>query len=136
VSAFVCDGRADKLTAWNHAYPLTLDKDNVLDYVRFYFAHVVGSHGMTTVIDSVDDVGLEEEPTPSLRQSLSDKILPPTVQASLPTGGYQVAVTVLIRQTLYVAVFNVSDKDGSVTPSSTPRVIADLLPVTNIVLAG
>lgn len=132
--AWVCNGSADDLMAFNKAYPLTLDRTLCLDYIRFYFKHVVGPRGLSFVIDTVEDLRLKEEPTPALRRTLHDKIIPLTLNASLSGGGYQARGTLMVEQTLFSTFIDVR-MNGHITVEL-GRVLADLLPVSNQALEG
>jgi hypothetical protein len=131
---FLCDGSREHLAAWNKNYPLTLDRTNILEYIRFYFRHITGPHGLSILIDTVEDLHLKEEPTPALRRTLHDKIIPLTLNASLSGGGYQARGTVMIEQTLFSIFIDVK-MNGEVTVEL-GRVLADLLPVSNQTLEG
>ena len=130
----ILDGSADKLAMFNLAFPLTLDKGNVADYARFYFTHINGPHGRTIVVDTVDDIHFREEPTPALRKSLNDKIIPLAINAALPDGGYQLRGTLLIRSALFSATIDI-DMTGNVSAHAA-RVLADILPVGDLALEG
>lgn len=130
----ILNGRADDVLVFNQTYPLQLDRHLAIDYARFYFAHVTGPHGLSVIIDTVEDLSLREEPTPALRKSIGDKIIPLSLQASLNNGGYQLRCTLLIKQTLYNVVLDI-DMAGQVS-AQVGRVIAELLPVVDRVLEG
>lgn len=129
---FICNGYLHDLLLFNQQYPLILDRNNILDYVRFYFAHIVGPHGLSRIIDTVDDLYLKEEPTPNLRKSLHDKIIPLALNASLAGGGYQSRGTLLIEQTIF-SVFIDVDPKGYIKVEL-GRVLADLLPISAKIL--
>lgn len=124
---FICNGYPKDLLDFNEKYPLILNRDNVLDYVRFYFAHIVGPHGLSRIIDTVDDIQLKEEPTPNLRKGLNDKIIPLALNASLAGGGYQARGTLLVEQTIFSTFIDINPK-GQVSVEL-GRVLADLLPI-------
>lgn len=128
----ILDGRVESILAFNATQPFRLDRHLVMDYVRFYLAHVTGLHGITTLIDMVEDLDLREEPTPGLRKSLHDKIVPLALNGSLPGSGYQLRATLLIGSSLYTAMIDVG-ADGAVTAAPS-RVLADHLPVQDAVL--
>jgi hypothetical protein len=130
----VMTGAVSDFETLNKLAVLKLDRNQATDYIRFYFAHLTGPHGLTTIIDTVDDLALREEPTPSLRKSLHDKIIPLTLRASLPDGGYQIGGTLLVRRTLIHATIDVLvDGQVIVTPG---RVLAEVLPLQDSALEG
>ena len=129
---FVCNGDATDFAAFHQICPPVLNKTTVLDYARFYISHIVGPHGMNILVDTVEDLGLQEEPTPSMRKSLQDRIVPLALHASLPGSGFQLRGTLLISQTLYSVYLDI-DVGGGVFPH-VHKGIADLLPVTDRVL--
>ncbi len=128
-SVLLCDGMAQTIESYNKNAPIKLDQTKVMDYVRFYFAHVVGPHGITTIVDTVDDLLLVEEPTPGLRKALSDKITPMALNAALSDGTYQLRATLLVAKTLYGVLIDV-DSQGKIDVQRT-RVLAEILPVVN-----
>ncbi len=132
--AYLCRGNADDLILFNQSYPLMIDRNLVLDYVRFYFAHIIGPYGPSILIDVVEDLQLREEPTPALRHALHDKIIPLSLNASLAGGGYQTRATLLVMQTLYSVFIDVA-ADGRIKVEL-GRVLADLLPVNDRALEG
>jgi hypothetical protein len=133
-SAHILDGQFAHLHTFNLSYPLTLDRQNVVDYARFYLAHMMGPHGITRVIDTVDDLSLRDEPTPALRSNLNDKIVPLGLNAALTGGGYQVRGTILIKSTLYTALFDI-DMTGTLS-ATMGRVLAEVLTLHDQVLEG
>lgn len=130
----ICDGQSASILAYNNRVPFRLDQNLVLDYARFYLAHVVGVHGQPHVIDTVEDLLLAEEPTPGLRKSLNDKIIPFALNASLAGGGYQLRGTLLIERSLFGVLIDVDTK-GEVKPHPA-RILAEILPVIDRVLEG
>lgn len=130
----ICSGSVEDILSFNMTTPLSLDASNAPDYTRFYLAHVIGNHGKATLIDTVEDLMLEEEPTPALRKTLNDRIIPFALNASLAGGGYQMRGTVLIEKCLYSAFFDVTS-NGQVQAQMV-RVLAEILPVVNRVLEG
>lgn len=129
-----CDGDAEKLIDFNFKNGLVLNKNTILDYVRFYMAHVTGPHGQSIIVDTVEDIGLQEEPSPGVRKSLGDRIIPLALHGSLPGAGYQCRGTLLIQKTLYSVYLDV-DRLGRIMPRMN-RVLADVLPVHDRILEG
>lgn len=133
-SALILDGNLDRLHQFNLGYPLALDRNQVLDYARFFFAHVIGPHGQTVLVDTVEDINFREEPTPALRKTLNEKIVPLTLNASLTDGGYQLRGSLLIKSTLYNAIMDI-DLTGIITAQPN-RVLAEVLPINDMALEG
>jgi hypothetical protein len=129
-----CDGDVEKLIDFNFKSKLILNKNTILDYVRFYMGHVTGPHGQSIIVDTVEDIGLQEEPSPGVRKSLNDRIVPLALHGSLPGAGYQCRGTLLIQKTLYSVYLDV-DRLGRIMPRMN-TVLADVLPVQDRVLEG
>ena len=49
----------------NKIAPLTLDNNNVGDYVRFFFTYVRGQHGRFIITENVNDMAWRDEPPPA-----------------------------------------------------------------------
>jgi hypothetical protein len=130
----ILDGRVKTLQDLNDKKELTLNRHLVLDYIRFYFAHITGPHGITKIIDAADDLDLREEPTPGLRKSLQDKILPLALNGALSDAGYQISGTVLIDRSLHTVLIDV-DADGRVI-LNLMKTLADQLSVRDVALEG
>jgi hypothetical protein len=128
------NGDPTLLYDFNNRVPLVLDRTTVMDYIRFYFSHIVGPHGLSWIIDTVEDLHLMEEPTPALRKALHDKIVPLSLNASLSGGGYQCRASLLVEQTLFSVFIDVNNQ-GRVGVEL-GRVLADLLPLGQRVLEG
>lgn len=133
-SSHILDGDFAHLHRFNLSAPLMIDRTQAVDYVRFYMGHIPGPYGLTRIMDTVDDLQLRDEPTPALRSSLNDKIVPLSLNASLPDGGYQIRGTILIKSTLYTALFDVGMT--GIVSATMGRVIADVLSLHDRTLEG
>lgn len=130
----ILGGQAAAILQFNQTNILQLDRQQVIDYARFYLAHVVGPHGISYVIDTVEDLQLEEEPTPGLRKTLHDRIVPFALNASLPGGGYQLRGSLLVERTLYSVLIDINLRGETIVHLS--RVLADVLPVVDRIVGG
>ncbi len=87
----------------NREVPVHLAEDSMLDYVRFFFTYVRGSHGRFLVIDSVDDIDWREEPAPAGRKALGKMIEPMTVKAREKDGTVVFSLSIVFKDSLFTA---------------------------------
>lgn len=87
----------------NREVPIHLAEDTMLDYVRFFFTYVRGSHGRFLVIDSVDDIDWREEPAPAGRKALGKMIEPMMVKAREKDGTVVFSLSIVFKDSLFTA---------------------------------
>jgi len=87
----------------NKTVPVNLAEDSMLDYVRFFFTYVRGSHGRFLVIDSVDDIEWREEPAPAGRKALGKMIEPMLVRAREKDGTVVFSLSIVFKDSLFTA---------------------------------
>lgn len=110
----------------NSKCPIVLSRDNVRDYVRFFFTFVRGRHGRFIIVESVDDISWREEPPPAARKSISKLIKPIAFHSSdRQDGGYFLQAQMMFRDSLFQADIMVKS-DGLVQLSNESLLIEDM----------
>ncbi len=99
----------------NNDVPITLNKDNVSDYVRFFFNYVRGRHGRFIITEGIDDIQWREDPAPSIRKAVGSKLELLELQDE-NDDQYSLSATMMFKDSLFKAKINVS-KDGLVSLS-------------------
>ncbi|MCB1592765.1 MAG: hypothetical protein KDI90_09970 [Alphaproteobacteria bacterium] len=87
--------------AVNEKAPLTLDQENVLEYVRFFFSHVRGRHGRFILAESLESINWKEEPSPAERKSLGKMVDPLKVLEKLRNGVFKLEARMMLKDTLF-----------------------------------
>lgn len=87
--------------AVNEKAPLTLDQENVLEYVRFFFSHVRGRHGRFILAESLESINWKEEPSPAERKSLGKMVDPLKVLEKLRNGVFKIEARMMLKDTLF-----------------------------------
>lgn len=110
----------------NSKVPIRLNRDNVKDYVRFFFTFVRGRHGRFIIVESVDDISWREEPPPAARKSISKLIQPIAFHSSDGNDGkYYMQAQMMFRDSLFQADVTVQP-DGLVQLSNEVLLIEDM----------
>lgn len=110
----------------NSKVPIQLNRDNVKDYVRFFFTFVRGRHGRFIIVESVDDISWREEPPPAARKSISKLIQPIAFHSSDKNdGSYYLQAQMMFRDSLFQADISVQP-DGLVQLSNEVLLIEDM----------
>lgn len=126
------NGNTESLYTFNEKIKIALSSELIEDYARFFIAHYRGSEGRTILIETVDDPIWLEDPTPSSRKLLSERITPLKITGTRKDGGWQLAVTLLIRNHMYEAQMEISPV-GRVTFEQV-ETVAENLPVADLMM--
>lgn len=110
----------------NSKAPISLNRDTVKDYVRFFFTFVRGRHGRFIIVESVDDIAWREEPPPAARKSISKLIQPIAFHSSDKNdGSFYLQAQMMFRDSLFQADISVQP-DGLVQLSNEVLLIEDM----------
>ncbi|HRK97545.1 MAG: hypothetical protein KDJ26_06495 [Alphaproteobacteria bacterium] len=110
----------------NSKVPIQIDRENVKDYVRFFFTFVRGRHGRFIIVETVDDIAWREEPPPAARKSIAKLIKPIAFHASdKGDGSYFMQAQMMFRDSLFQADVLVNS-DGLVQLSNESLLIEDM----------
>ena len=85
----------------NESAPISLDKENVIDYVRFFFSHVRGRHGRFILCESLENIKWKDEPLAAERKSFSQMIEPVKIIDVLKNGVYKLEARMMLKNTLF-----------------------------------
>lgn len=113
------------LYAFNKELPIKLDKNNIDDYVRFFFKNVQGEHGSFLIVENVDDIHWKEEPPPSARQAVGKMITPLTQDKVDDRGFYNLSACMIFKDSLFKVRIKI-DIVGQVTISDEHLLIEDI----------
>jgi len=116
----------------NKRAPITLSKDTLLDYIRFFFRFVRGKHGRFLIVESVDDIQWRDEPSPNNRRSLSDMIEPLYIKEITADGSYVVAANVIFKDALFGC--DITVKQNGIVRLSNEKLLVEHLAVIDDVL--
>lgn len=109
----------------NKIAPISLDDKNVLEYVRFFFAHVKGRHGRFIICESADNVQWKDEPPEEVRKKLNKTMQPLEIKEKRKDGVYAIKAFMMLKD----ALFNVDiyvEPNGRVTMSDHEIMIEDV----------
>jgi hypothetical protein len=109
----------------NARAPITLNADNVVDYVRFFFTYIRGRHGRFLISENVDDIMWREEPPPAARKAVGNILAPVTVTEAGAEGGFRLSLCMMFRDSLFRAAAVVG-ADGLVTLADEELMIEDM----------
>jgi hypothetical protein len=87
VFVIYCDDERFEVLDWsnkpiyrlNDQVPIKLDRDNVHDYVRMFFALVKGRKGRFHIVESIEDLDWKDDPPPSARKAIGNMLMPLTL---------------------------------------------------------
>jgi hypothetical protein len=112
--------------ALNTRAPVKITKDNVSDYVRFFFTFVRGRHGRFQITESIDDIQWREEPPPAARKAVGKMIEPLQLKEGKKDGeDYHLTACMMFRDSLFQAEVTVTPQ-GSVHLSRERLLIEDM----------
>ncbi len=109
----------------NNQLPINLTRDNVLDYVRFFFSFVRGRHGRFLIVESADDIPWREEPAPAARKAIGKMMAPLTLGNDKNNGVYSMVAHMMFKDSLFQAKIEVTT-DGQVKITEEHLLIEDI----------
>ena len=124
----------------NQQVPIDLNDQNVMDYVRFFFAFVRGRHGRFIIAENVDDIAWKEDPPQAARKAIGNLLEPirivehrPASKSGGPVAGqWDLSVRMIFKDSLFRAIAHVAG-DGQVVLSDEELLVEDM-PVIDDVL--
>ncbi len=141
VRSVVCNDKGDvHVLNWtndiifklNKVVPIQLNDDTILDYIRFFFTYVRGSHGRFLIVDSVDDIDWREEPAPAGRKALGKMIEPLHLVRREKDGTSIFKASIIFKDSLFQAEAHVK-QDGQISMTNEELLVEDI-PVADDVL--
>lgn len=109
----------------NKKVPISLDDNNVMDYIRFFFTYVKGQHGRFLIVESVDDIDWREEPAPAGRKALAKMIEPITLKSREVDGTLVFKVCIVFKNSFFTAQVLVKP-DGHISMSNEELIVEDI----------
>ncbi|MGH1378459.1 MAG: hypothetical protein ACRBB3_06525 [Alphaproteobacteria bacterium] len=109
----------------NKEAPISLDDNNVLEYVRFFFTYVKGRHGRFVVCESADNVQWKDEPPEEVRKKLNSTMKPLEIKEKRKDGVYAIKAFMMLKDALFYVDIYV-EPNGRVTMSDHEIIIEDV----------
>jgi len=123
----VLNGTNEPIYELNKKIPVKLNKDNVIEYVRFFFNQVRGRSGRFTIIESIDDIAWREEPAPAVRKAIG-QLLEPLELLGADAKGFRVEARMLSKSALYRVRINIGS-DGQIGMPEDMELLIEDMPV-------
>ncbi|MAI61181.1 MAG: hypothetical protein CBB87_01680 [Micavibrio sp. TMED27] len=130
---FIINFSNEPIYKFNVDLPINLNKENVSDYVRFFFTYVKGKHGRFILTENVDDIPWKEDPPPSARKALGDLIIPITIEDHDEEGSFFIRCCMCFKDSLFKTRVKIQ-KNGLVSMSEEELLVEDM-PVLDDVFA-
>lgn len=111
----------------NTAASISLDENNIFDYVRFYFDYVKGRHGRFVVCETVDHIKWKDEPPLSVRKAMAETLKPLQLTEKRKDGTFVVKAFMMLKDALFIVDVFV-DPMGKVTMSD-HEILIENIPV-------
>lgn len=128
----IIDWTYKTIYALNKAAPISLNDDNVLEYVRFFFSHVKGRHGNFIVCESLDSIQWKDEPTSDIRKKVADIVVPLNIKEKRKNGTYIIEAFMMLKDSLFKVDIYV-EQNGKVVMSD-HEILLEKLPVLDSVI--
>lgn len=109
----------------NKSIPITLDEENMANYVRFFFRQVRGKYGRFLIVDTVDDIDWREEPAAAGRKALGKMIEALHVKSRNPDGSVIFNASIIFRHSLFAAEIHLQ-KDGNIHLQNEELLVEDI----------
>ncbi|MCB9990181.1 MAG: hypothetical protein H6867_02230 [Rhodospirillales bacterium] len=109
----------------NKKAPLSLDADNVCDYVRFFLGYVRGPEGALSLAETIDDINWSDEPPPAARKAVGQQLKPVKLERQTADGDFIVNACFIFKNVLYQGQITVS-LQGRISISDEKIMIDDL----------
>jgi hypothetical protein len=97
----VLDWTNEPIYALNDRLPITLDDNNITDYIRFFFSYVRGKQGRFVIVENVDDINWREEPPASARKAIGNMLEPISIFTKDKDGGYHMEACLVFQDSLF-----------------------------------
>ena len=121
----IIDWKYDTIYNLNAKVPISLNEDNVIEYVRFFFSYVKGRHGKFIICETADHIKWKDEPPQEVKKSLNKTISPLEIKEKRKDGVFVINAFMMLKDALFsVQVF--VDSTGRVTMSDHEILIEDI----------
>ncbi len=116
----------------NKNAPISLNDENVKEYVRFFFSYVKGRHGSFVICESLDNIKWKDDPTPDIRKKVNDIIKPLEIKEKRKNGLYVIEAFMMLKDALFKSDIFV-EPNGNVVMSD-HEILLEELPVIDHVI--
>lgn len=103
---------------------LRIDRHMAADYLKFWLEYLRIGPERFSLIESIDEIPWNEEPTPTARKFLSQRILPVNLLETTPTN-FMFKACVLFRDALFDCIFDIT-YNGNITIKDRKILVEDL----------
>jgi len=124
-NVIILDWTNGPIYALNGSAPLSLNDDNIDDYVRFFFSYSRGNKGAFMLAENIDDVRWRDDPPPAARKAIGNLLMPLAVIDQEKNGAYRLQTSMVFKNTLFQSDIEVG-KDGQVSLSNEELLLEDL----------
>lgn len=109
----------------NESVPVSLTKNNVSEFVKFFFAYVAGRHGRFLICESVDDINWKDEPAPAARKAIAQMIKPVTITGTQKDGTIDLRANMMFKDSLFESAVHVTPQ-GQVSLSDEELLVENM----------
>lgn len=106
-TAIVIDGSAEAIRRANSLGNLKLSRDNVLEYVKFYFACIAGRDGSCNVIETFEPPDSMDEEVKTGYEVLK-RIIPPVISVAASDTEFLVETGLLIKGSIFATEIGIT----------------------------
>lgn len=107
---YILDWSNESIYALNQKLDLSLNNDNIADYVRFFFSYVRSQEGQFKIVDTPEHVTWRDEPTVTAKRALGKMIDPLYLIKKDENGAFQLSGSIVFKQSLFTSKISVSPK--------------------------
>jgi len=100
----------------NEKAPIFLERNNVIEYVKFFFNYVRGRHGRFQIIETIDDIRWQIEPPLQGRKVMQEMLEPVTFVSQDEDGTFNLEAYMVFKDSLFKTKVH-AKKDGLVSMS-------------------
>lgn len=129
----IIDWSNEPIYILNEKVPITLNEDNVRQYVRFFFSMVKGKHGLFRITQSTEDIEWREDPPPSARKAIGSMIEPLSVNSVNDDGDFELSMCLMFKDSLFKS--DVLVKKNGLVEMKNERLLVESMPVLDEVMA-
>ena len=118
----------------NEEAPIKLTRENVADYVRFFFSYVRGRHGRFIIVENYEDIKWQNEPPAQGRKVMQEILHPVSFINEDQDGVYTLEAFMLFKDSLFRTLVHVSP-DGAVDMTDEELKIEGMPVVQDVMMA-
>ncbi len=119
------DWTNEPVYALNQSVPISLSRETVGAYVKFFFTYIKGKHGRFLIVDNPDEIDWKDEPPPAGRKALAKMIEPLSILRTDPDGTFHLQASMIFKDSLFAAKIAV-DPAGLVTLYDEELLVEDI----------